>query len=142
MDKNLSLLYEIKEIKSLLKVIEKRLENIEDEVLDRSRVLTEGHDCDDLSDKDKKLNADNVWNNAKDIIKDELTEVSFNTWIEPIIQFKIEENTIFLQVCNEFSKSILEARYIDLLTNAIYQVMDSSFNLELLVEEDLKEEIK
>lgn len=134
MDKNVSLLYEIKEIKSLLKVIEKRLENIEDEILDKSRVLTEGHDGEDRS-------AD-VWNKAKNIIKDELTETSFNTWIEPITQFKIEENTIFLQVCNEFSKSILEARYIDLLKNAIYQVMDSSFNFELLVEEDLKEEIK
>lgn len=127
MDKNVNLLYQIKEIKSLLKVIEKRLENIEGEILDKSRVLTEGHDGEDPSD--------DVWNKAKDIIKDELTETSFNTWIEPITQFKIEENTIFLQVCNEFSKSILEARYIDLLTSAIHQVIDSSFNLELLVEE-------
>lgn len=131
MDKDLNLLYEIKEIKSLLKNIEKRLEDIESKAIDKHIVLNE---------RDKILNVDNIWNSAKDIIKRELTEVSFNTWIKPVTQFKIEGNIIYLQVCNDFSKSILESRYMDLLKNAINQVMGNSCNIKLVIEGDSEKE--
>lgn len=85
MNEKLNLLYEIKDIRSILKDIEKRLGNIEDEILDKNILLSREHDCDDIVNKDKRLNIDNIWNDAKDIIKCELTEVSFNTWIKPII---------------------------------------------------------
>ncbi len=75
------------------------------------------------------------------VAKRELTEVSFNTWIEPITQFEIEGDIIYLQVCNDFSKSILEARYMDLLKNAINHVRSNSSNVKLVIEEDSEKEV-
>ena len=55
-------------------------------------------------------NLDEIWRGSLDIIKTELTEVSFNTWLKTIEPITINDNRIILGAPNEFTKSILEAR--------------------------------
>ncbi len=60
-----------------------------------------------------------IWEKTLNIIKGELTEVSFNTWIKSISPLSIDNNYIRLGVPNQFTKEILESRYKDLLSNAV-----------------------
>ena len=60
-----------------------------------------------------------IWEKTLNIIKGELTEVSFNTWIKSAIPVSYNNNTIKLGVPNDFTKEILDTRYKDLLANAI-----------------------
>lgn len=124
MNNNSELLFEIREMRSLLKVVDERLEYVEKE-FKKSIISTS-----------EEMISDNIWDSAKNVIKTELTEASFNTWLKPIEQFKIEEDTIYLQVSNEFTKSILEARYMNLIENAVRLASKKSYGIEFVVEKE------
>ncbi len=78
-------------------------------------------------------NLDEIWRGSLDIIKTELTEVSFNTWLKTIEPITINDNRIILGAPNEFTKSILEARYLTLIKNAINQASNSNYDVSFLI---------
>jgi chromosomal replication initiator protein len=77
-----------------------------------------------------------LWEKILNIIKAELTEVGFNTWIKCIEPIKISQDTIFLSVPNDFTKGILEARYKDLISNAIKLVSSKKYEVTFLLNSD------
>lgn len=74
-----------------------------------------------------------LWESTLNLIKTELTEVSFNTWLKPIEPISINGNTLILGVHNDFNKGILETRYSKLLTNAIKQITNRDFNIQFVI---------
>ena len=74
-----------------------------------------------------------LWDKTLNIIKGELTEVSFNTWIKSIEPTKIERDTLRLGVPNNFTKDILEGRYKDLIINAIKVITSKRYNIEFFI---------
>lgn len=79
------------------------------------------------------LNLENIWNESLKLIKTELTEVSFNTWLKTIEPLSLTDNIILLGVPNEFTKGILEARYQTLIKNALKQVTNIDFEIKFLI---------
>ncbi len=77
-----------------------------------------------------------LWEKTLNIIKAELTEVGFNTWIKCIEPAGITQDTIVLTVPNEFTKGILEARYKDLISNAIKLVTSKKYEINFLLASD------
>jgi len=75
----------------------------------------------------------NLWEKTLNIIKGELTEVSFNTWIKSITPVKIEDNTIFLCVPNDFTRGILNSRYKDLIGNALKIITSEKYQIEFFI---------
>lgn len=78
-------------------------------------------------------NLHEMWEKSLNLIKTELTEVSFNTWLKPIEPMSINGNIIVLAVANDFSKGILEARYASLIINALKQITTMEYRLEFIV---------
>ncbi|MEW9125124.1 MAG: chromosomal replication initiator protein DnaA [Thermotaleaceae bacterium] len=78
-------------------------------------------------------NLHEMWEKSLNLIKTELTEVSFNTWLKPIEPMSINGNIIILAVANDFSKGILEARYASLIINALKQITTMEYRLEFIV---------
>lgn len=78
-------------------------------------------------------NLNNIWNEVLDLIRVELTEVSFNTWLKTIEPMTITENRIILAAPNEFTKGILESRYINLIKNAIIQITDKEYEVQFII---------
>lgn len=83
-----------------------------------------------------------IWEKTLNILKGELTEVSFNTWIKSAEPVSITESDIRLGVPNEFTKEILETRYKDLIVNAIKLICSKKYNIEfsILSEEQIEKE--
>lgn len=81
-----------------------------------------------------------IWEKTMNIIKGELSEVSFNTWIKSITPLSLYGNNIKLCVPNNFTKEILEARYKDLIFNALKMLTSKQFNIEFLIGEELTSE--
>lgn len=77
-----------------------------------------------------------LWDKTLNIIKAELTEVGFNTWIKCIEPISITQDTLFLSVPNDFTKSILEARYKDLISNALKLVSSKKYDINFLLSSD------
>lgn len=74
-----------------------------------------------------------LWEKTLNIIKGELTEVSFNTWIKSALPLSITEDTIKLGVPNDFTKEILDTRYKELLINAIKLISNKRYNIEFTI---------
>ena len=89
-----------------------------------------------------------LWEKTLNIIKSELTEVSFNTWIKSCEPLSISSNTIKISVPNSFTQDILEKRYKDLVINSIEAACSKTYKLEFLIAseiqdtEDVTEDVK
>ena len=80
-----------------------------------------------------------IWENTLNIIKGEMSEVSFNTWIKSCEPISISSNTIKISVPNVFTQDILEKRYKDLVINSIYSAWSKQYNVEFLTESEIQE---
>ena len=87
-------------------------------------------------------NLDSIWDQVLNIIKVELTTVSFNTWLKTIVPKSISDNKIILAAPNDFTKGILEGRYLNLIKNAINEVTGKNYLIEFIIpgEEPIDEE--
>lgn len=80
---------------------------------------------------DAQLN--NIWEQTLNIIKGEMSEVSFNTWIKSCEPISINDDTLKLSVPNDFTKDILEQRYKSLLVQALKIVSSKKYNIDFLL---------
>ncbi len=80
-----------------------------------------------------------LWEKTLNIIKGEMSEVSFNTWIKSCEPLSISSNTIKLSVPNSFTQDILEKRYKDLVVNSIEAACSKVYNVDFIVASDIQE---
>lgn len=84
-----------------------------------------------------------LWQKTLNIIKGEMSEVSFNTWIKSCEPISISSDTIKISVPNSFTQDILEKRYKDLVANSIKVICSKLYKIEFLISSDLNlKEIK
>lgn len=74
-----------------------------------------------------------LWEKVLSIIKGELTEVSFNTWIKSAVPLSISEDTFKIGVPNDFTKEILETRYRDLIIESINVASSKRYKLQFSI---------
>ncbi|MGL5085664.1 MAG: chromosomal replication initiator protein DnaA [Clostridium sp.] len=80
-----------------------------------------------------------LWEKTLNIIKGEMSEVSFNTWIKSCEPISISSNTIQISVPNSFTQDILEKRYKDLVVNSIEAACSKLYKVEFFIASDLQE---
>ncbi|MPW25323.1 chromosomal replication initiator protein DnaA [Alkalibaculum sp. M08DMB] len=78
-------------------------------------------------------NLDKLWNDALQIIKEELTQVSFETWVKRIEPISYQDNTIVLGIENDFTKGILENRYSVLIVNSLKHITGRNIMVEFAI---------
>lgn len=85
-----------------------------------------------------------LWENTLDIIKSELSEVSFNTWIKSCQPISMSNTSIKISVPNSFTQDILNKRYKDLVANSIKAVCSKLYDIEFVILSDTsdKENLK
>lgn len=74
-----------------------------------------------------------IWEKTLNIIKEEITEVSFNTWIKSITPIEIVNDTIKYGVPNDFTLNILQSRYNDLIINALSHITSKRYKVEFTI---------
>ena len=79
-----------------------------------------------------------LWKKTLDIIKGELSEVSFNTWIKSCEPISMSSDTIKISVPNAFTQEILEKRYKDLVANSIKAICSKLYNIEFLIASEIQ----
>ncbi|MBP1744274.1 MAG: chromosomal replication initiation protein [Firmicutes bacterium] len=82
-----------------------------------------------------------TWEKTINILKGEITEVSFNTWIKSITPLSMDNSTIKLGVPNDFTKGILSSRYKTLIENSLKMITSKKYNADFVIaSEDVMEE--
>lgn len=74
-----------------------------------------------------------LWNKCLSVIKDNISEASYNTWFAPIVALKYEKNIFVLQVPSQFFVEYIEEKYIDLLKMTLYREVCHGTMLEYRV---------
>jgi len=77
-----------------------------------------------------------IWDEARNNMRNELMPLSFSTWIENVIPIAIEGNTIILQTSGNLNRNILENRYNDLIKNTIKYVTNQDYIIKYIIPEE------
>lgn len=73
------------------------------------------------------------WEAILSIIELETSSVSFNTWFKDTELLNIEETTLIISVKNEFTKEILNTRYLELIRNSALQVLNKEYAIKFVL---------
>jgi chromosomal replication initiator protein len=78
------------------------------------------------------------WERTLELLKPELTAVSYDTWVYPLTPVKIDhkENKLYLSLYNDMAKSILEGRYITIIENAVKEAFGKKLRVIFIYSED------
>lgn len=82
-----------------------------------------------------------IWYKTLPLLKAEMNELGFNTWIKSIEPVTMNNNTIFLKVLSDFNKGILESRYSVLISNALLEITKKEYELKFITPQE-EESIK
>lgn len=78
-----------------------------------------------------ELTGEDVGEKIKGLLKNMIGEVSFNAWINPL-EIRLDNNNIILGCPNDFTKQIIEKRYVDTILKSIV-LSELKGNLKLVV---------
>ena len=81
------------------------------------------------------------WEKTLELLKPELTAVSYDTWVYPLTPIRIDykENKLYLSLYNDMAKSILEGRYISVIENAVKEAFGQKLKVLFVYPEDILE---
>ncbi len=71
-----------------------------------------------------------IWGNCLNVIKDNIPQISYQTWFEPIVPVKIDKDVLTIQVPSLFFYEYLEEQYIDLLSKTLRKELGVNAKLE------------
>ncbi len=77
-----------------------------------------------------------LWQKTLQVVKNEVTDVSYDTWIRTLEPLTIVDDDLYLSVPNDLTKSILERRYSGIISNAVKQITNIDYNINLILEND------
>ncbi len=87
------------------------------------------------------MNDREVWNKFLDNIKNEITNVSFDTWFneEDTKFYSFKDNIMTITVNQEFIRKHINEHYLDIMTDAINKVTNSNVTFNILLESEIKQ---
>ena len=83
-------------------------------------------------------NTEEIWQKTLEIIKQEISEVGFNTWFSSVYDVSVSGNTLSFMVDGDFIKEIIETRYMRLLKNAVSFAAGEEFEIKILLPGETK----
>ena len=80
---------------------------------------------------------DDILNEAKDLLKDEMTALSYKTWILPLEIHDIVNNNVILIADDAFKKESTETRFKDLLNNAFSMILQKDCFISFILRNEM-----
>ncbi len=73
---------------------------------------------------------------AKELLKSEVTEISYRTWIKDIEIEDIKDTTIIILTQNNMQKNMLESRYLPVIQNTFSFLTNINYEINVISEEE------
>ncbi len=74
---------------------------------------------------------------AKELLKEEVTSISYETWIKPLKIKSIENNNIVFIANSEYQKDSIETRYSSLIFNTLKYITNKDYSFSVVLEDDI-----
>lgn len=84
----------------------------------------------------QKAQINELLTKAKELLRTEVTEISYKTWLKELQIEDISNNTITILTINNMHKNMLETRYLSLLQNTFDFLTNINYNIQIVSEEE------
>ena len=81
-------------------------------------------------------NLNDLLNKAKELLKEETTEISYQTWFKSLSIDSMNENNIVLVADSIFQKELLESKFQDLVVNTFNFLTNKHCSVSIILKED------
>ena len=81
-----------------------------------------------------------ILDEAKELLKDEMSQISHKTWIEPLKIASIVDNNITLISDDPFKKDMVESKFHDLIMNTFSVILQKNCTLNIICEDEFQKE--
>lgn len=88
------------------------------------------------------MNETEIWNSVLKYIKDDINSLSFETWFQNTELYNITNTTAKIIVPYAIHKNHIINNYNDLIIDMLKKITGNTYDIELLLKEDIKEIIK
>ncbi|MBF0252875.1 MAG: chromosomal replication initiator protein DnaA [Candidatus Omnitrophica bacterium] len=78
---------------------------------------------------------DSVWNKTLKILKEKVTDQTYNNWFAPIKEASLSETTITLSVPNDFFLNWIRDNYIEMIKSSILMASNKEFIVEFALDD-------
>ncbi len=85
----------------------------------------------------QRAEIDELLTKAKDLLKSEVTEISYRTWIKDFEIEDIANNTIVILTQNGVQKNMLESRYLPVIQNTFNFLTNINYEIKIISEEEM-----
>lgn len=82
---------------------------------------------------DSTMSANEIWSEAKNIIKSEISLQNFNTWFNSSFGLFIDDNVFKVSVPNKFTADWLKNKFNKIVLNAVARCLGTSRNIEYVI---------
>lgn len=82
-----------------------------------------------------QINKDELLAKAKSLLKEEVTSISYETWIKPLEIESIKENHIVFRATSEYQKDSIETRYSSLILNTLKYITNMNWSFTVVYED-------
>jgi chromosomal replication initiator protein len=83
----------------------------------------------------RELTVDQLWSEALERMKLQLSRPTFETWIQSAVAEKLADNCLTLRTPNPFSKNWIEKYYVTTITSALEEVSGVPIAIQLIVDQ-------
>ena len=83
------------------------------------------------------LDKNELLNQAKELLKNEMTNISYTTWIKTLEIGNIYDNKIEILTSNAMQTDAIKSRYYDLIINTFNFLTNKSWQLEIIDSSDM-----
>ena len=80
-----------------------------------------------------------AWEDITEIIKNDVTDVAFRTWFQPLQPVRIDdrERMLYLANNNHFAATVIRNKYWDVLNGSVQRVLGLGYRVEILDAEEI-----
>lgn len=84
-------------------------------------------------------NIEQIWYQAKELLKDEMSQISHKTWIEPLKISSIVDNNIVLISEDSFKRDMADTKFHDLIMNTFSVILQKNCSISIVCKDELPE---
>lgn len=89
-----------------------------------------------------QLDKEELLMKAKEYLKEEMTAISYSTWIENVQIEDVTDTQIILKVQSVFQKEVLDTRHHELIDNVFKYITNKSYEIVVILEEKEKQDVQ
>lgn len=83
-----------------------------------------------------QIDKDELLNQAKELLKEELSQIAFQTWFSSLEIAEMNDNHIVLKATSDYAAELLQTRYADLVLNTFKFITNREWTFSVIYEEN------